>query len=81
VRGIEEKVKVRQIIVPLLQFNIHILFAEAMTRKKTNKNLPIKAILTAQLFEEKQLTIISHKKTTTILKIKINWVRLSKGWE
>jgi hypothetical protein len=37
VREIEEKVKVRQIIIPLLQFDTHILLAEAMTREKTNK--------------------------------------------
>jgi hypothetical protein len=35
----EEKVEERQIIIPLLQFDTHILLAEAMSREKkpTNK--------------------------------------------
>jgi hypothetical protein len=40
----EEKVKVRQITIPLLQFDTHILLVEAMTRKKATKNLPIKLL-------------------------------------
>jgi hypothetical protein len=37
----------RQIIIPLLQVDTHMLLAEAMRReKKTTKNLPIKSILT-----------------------------------
>jgi hypothetical protein len=47
--------------------------------KKLNKNLPIKTILTTQLFEEKQLTIIIHIKKK--LKKKLNWMGLSKWWE
>jgi hypothetical protein len=59
VREIEEKFEVRQIIIPLLQFDTQILLAEAMARETNKqKNLPIKAILTTQLFEEKELTII-----------------------
>jgi hypothetical protein len=51
VREIEDKVKVSQIIIPLPQFDTHILLAEAMIREKNQqKNLPIKAIL--ELFEE-----------------------------
>jgi hypothetical protein len=39
VRAIKEKVEVRQIIIPLLQFDTQILLAEATTREKpTNKN-------------------------------------------
>jgi hypothetical protein len=73
---------VRHIIIPLLQFDTHILLAEAMTkRKKPTKTLPIKAILTTQLFEEKQLTIIIHKRNNKKPKKKLHWAGLSKGWE
>jgi hypothetical protein len=66
---------VRQIIIPLLQFDLHLLLAEATTREKTQqKTLPIKATLTSQLFEEKQQTIIINKK----LKKKLNCLGLSK---
>jgi hypothetical protein len=50
VREIGENVKVRQIIIPLPQFET--LFSSA--EKTSRKNLPIKAIVTSQLFEEKQ---------------------------
>jgi hypothetical protein len=53
---------VSQIIIPIPQFDTHILLAEAKKREKNSKNLPIKAILTTQLFEEKQQTIMIHKK-------------------
>jgi hypothetical protein len=60
VREIYMKVKVKQIVIPLPQFDTHILFYEATTREnKTTKNLPIKAILTTQLFNE---NIIKKKK-------------------
>jgi hypothetical protein len=54
---------VRQIIIPpLLQFDTHILLAKAKTRKNPTKNLPIKAILTIQMFEGKQQTILIKNK-------------------
>jgi hypothetical protein len=69
VREIEENVKVRQIIIPLPHFDILFSLAEATPReKKPNKNLPIKVIVTTQLFEEKQQSIIIHKKTTKPIK-------------
>jgi hypothetical protein len=73
VREIEEKVKVRQIMIPLLQFETLIIFANAIAicsfyykRKNQRKNLPIKTIspCSKKMFEEKQLTIIIHKKPT-----------------
>jgi hypothetical protein len=73
VREIKEKVKVRQIIIPLFHFDAHILLAEAMTREKNQpKNPPIKAILTDHYNSQK-----NNKK----LQKKFNWAVLSKGWE
>jgi hypothetical protein len=43
---------VRKIIIPLLQFVIYVLLAEATTGKKQH-NRPIKAIITNQLFKVK----------------------------
>jgi hypothetical protein len=52
VREIKEKVKVREIIIPLLQFDIYVSLAEAITGKtKPTKNRAIKAIIKNQLFK------------------------------
>jgi hypothetical protein len=52
VREIKDKVKVRQIIILLLQFDTHILLAGTMTREK---NLPIKAVKKNQQKIKKKL--------------------------
>jgi hypothetical protein len=67
----EENVKVRQIIIPFPQFDTLFSLAEAKSKEKTNKNLPIKDIVTTHLFEEKLQSIII-KKTNEKLKKKLN---------
>jgi hypothetical protein len=44
VREIKLKVRMREIIIPLLQFDIYISLAESTIGEKTSKKPPIKAI-------------------------------------
>jgi hypothetical protein len=45
VREMKEKGRVREIIIPLLQFEINVSLAEATTGEKKTKNQPVKAII------------------------------------
>jgi hypothetical protein len=72
---------VSQTIIPLSQFDIHVSLAEA-TRGKNNKKLPIKAIVTTLLFEEKQQPI--YIEILSILKYIgngniVSWWGLGRG--
>jgi hypothetical protein len=75
VRKKRKNFKVRQIIILLPQSDTLFSLAEAMSReKRSNKNLPIKAIVTTRLMEEKQ----QPKKQQTKEK-KLIWAGFGKG--
>jgi hypothetical protein len=71
VREKEEKVEVRQIIIPLPQFETHISLAEATTREKYKKPI-IKVILTTQLFKKKVKKLKKCRGVSTLFPLKID---------